>query len=310
MKIGFLYAGQGSQFEQMGKGLYETQPVFKQTFDAVDPTGEIKQLCFEENLAELSKTVNTQPCMVAFAVAITNMLDSMGVKPDMVAGLSLGEYSALHCAGVFSDKQAVDLVAFRGKEMESASKGLDCKMMSILGLSRELLEQACKQASRVGVVSIANYNSPAQLVIAGETEACQKAADFAIEYGARRALKLNVSGPFHTELMKPAGDALEKRFATEDFSDMKIPVVFNSLGKEKAPEDNIKDILVKQVQSSVYFEDSIRYMIKEGVDTFIEIGGGKVLSSFVKKVSESVETYAVYDVKTLEDTINHLKGDS
>lgn len=309
MKIAFLYAGQGSQFEGMGKDLYENQEIFAKTFDKLENFENIKKMCFEYDLASLSKTSNTQPCMVAFAVALTETLKSYGIIPEMTAGLSLGEYSALNCANVLGNSQAVKLVSFRGLEMEKASKGLDCKMIAIMNLSRELVQKACEDASEYGIVSIANYNHKDQLVIAGESEACTKASELALEFGAKRAIELNVSGPFHTKLMKSAGDALEKRFSEENFADMQIPVVFNTIGSEKNENQDIKDLLVAQVQSSVYFEDSIKYMIEKGVDTFVEIGGGKVLSGFVKKISKTVETYAVYDMKTLESVIEKLKGE-
>ncbi len=309
MRIAFLYAGQGSQFEQMGKDLYDNHPVFKKAFDEIDTSGKLKEMCFEYDITRLSKTSNTQPCMVAFASALTKTIKSYDIEPEMVAGLSLGEYSALNCAGVLEDTQAVELVAFRGLQMEQASEGLDCKMLAIMNLSRELVKSACDEASAFGIVSIANYNHKDQIVIAGETIACQKASEIAMELGAKRVVELKVSGPFHTKLMKKAGDALDERFSKEIFKDMNVPVVFNVIGTEKNENQNIKDLLVKQVQSSVYFEDSIKYMIEKGIDTFVEIGGTKVLSAFVKKVSKDVETYTIYDLKSLECTIEKLKGE-
>ncbi|MFI3226273.1 MAG: ACP S-malonyltransferase [Clostridia bacterium] len=310
MKIAFIYAGQGSQFEKMGEDLYKTQPIFAKTLDAIDKNGKIKQLCFEGSIEELSKTSNTQPCMVAFAIAITRMLKDYGIYPEITAGLSLGEYSALNCANVLNDEQSLELVTFRGEQMEQASQGLNCKMYAILGIERKQLKKACEQASNLGIVSIANYNCPGQIVIAGESDACKKASDLALELGAKRAIELNVSGPFHTKLMKSAGLALNKRFTTEKFGEMQIPVVFNVLGTEKSKETNIKLLLEKQVQSSVYFEDSIRYMIKNGVDTFVEIGGGKTLTGFIKKISKDVATYQVFDVKSLENTLCKIKGET
>lgn len=309
MKIAFLYAGQGSQFEKMGLDLYENEPVFKETLDKIDTNGKIKDLCFNADLETLSVTSNTQPCMVAFAIGITNVLKSKNIKPCMTAGLSLGEYSALNCAGVLEDTKAIELVTFRGEQMVLASQGLDCMMSAILGLDREKLQECCDKASENGDVSIANYNCPGQLVIAGSTNACKDACKLALENGAKRAIELNVSGPFHTKFMALASKALDEEFKDSDFLDMKIPVVFNTLGKEKSQNQDIKSLLVNQVKSSVYFEDSINYMIEQGVDTFIEIGGGKVLSGFIKKISKQVKTYAVYDNKTLEDTLQKLEGD-
>lgn len=307
MKIAFLYAGQGSQFEGMGKDLYEKQDVFAKTFDNIDE--KIKELCFNADLETLSQTTNTQPCMVAFAIAITDVLKEKGIVPSITAGLSLGEYSALYTAGVLTKEQAISLVTFRSKQMEQASKGLDCSMVAILGLSKEDVENACKQAQSEGIVQIANLNCPLQIVIAGEKNAVNKACQMSKELGAKRTIELKVSGPFHTSFMKPAGDALKEKFLSEKFSNMEIPVVFNAIGRAKQDNENIAKLLEKQVQSSVFFEDSIKYMIENGVDTFVEIGGGKALSGFVKKISKDVKTYAIYNNDTLLDALESLKGE-
>lgn len=309
MKIAFIYAGQGSQFEKMGQDLYENQPVFKQTLDQIDEKVKVKDLCFNADIETLSQTKNTQPCMVAFALAITKTLKSYGIEPTMTAGLSLGEYSALNCAGVLNDIQAVKLVSFRALEMTKASDGVECSMWAIMGFDREKLIECCQKVQDIGYVTIANYNSPVQQVISGQKEACKKVSEMVIELGAKRAVELNVSGPFHTKYMKPAGDALKEKFNDEQFLDMKIPVVFNSLGTQKNADQDIKELLVSQVQSSVYFEDSIKHMIEQGVDTFVEIGGGKVLSAFIKKIKKDISVFSVYDVKTLEETLNKLEGE-
>lgn len=309
MKIAFIYAGQGSQFSKMGIDLYQDEPVFSHAIDKIDKDGRIKLITYSGTIEELSQTQNTQPCMVLFAIALTKTLEHYGVKPDMLAGLSLGEYSALYASGVLTDAQAVELVSFRGKEMAKISKEISCSMSAILGLKRELVEKSVSRASEVGNVYIANYNSPSQIVISGDEKAVAKAEELATEYGAKRVVRLNVSGPFHTKYMKPVGDLLKKRFESEEFSDMQIPVVFNAIGREMKKDENIKDLLEKQVQSSVYFEDSINYMIKNGVDTFIEIGGGKVLSGFVKKISKDVNVYNVDNCESLKEVIKKIKGD-
>ncbi|WP_304960294.1 ACP S-malonyltransferase [Thomasclavelia cocleata] len=308
-KIGFVYAGQGSQVVGMGKSFYDNYQVARDVFDNIDLDIDIKKLCFEGPLEELSKTSNTQPCMVAVAVVATKLLKENGVVPDYVAGLSLGEYSALNASGVLDDQMAINLVRFRGQAMERAAIGIESKMIAIIGLDRELLNEAVDEASNLGVVSIANYNCPGQLVIGGEANAVIKASELALEKGARRAIPLNTSGPFHTRLLVPASLELKEKFASVEFKEMKIPVVFNSSAKELEADESVDKMLEKQVMSSVYFEDSVRYMIANGVDTIIEIGPGKVLSRFIRKIDKTIKTYQVEDQASLEKTLAGLKGE-
>ena len=300
MKLGFLYAGQGSQHPGMGADLYEAYPAFRQVLDAAqaEVDFDIKQTCFEDPEGVLNQTRYTQPCMVAFAAGLTAVLREKGVVPAAAAGLSLGEYSALHAAGVFDAQTAVRLTAFRGKAMEEAAGGRDSAMMAVLGLDREPLQAACEAAADLGVVVIANYNCPGQLVIGGDKAAVEKAAALAKEKGAKRCMPLKVSGPFHTPLMKPAGEALERYFQGISFAAPDIPVLFNCLGREKAAEDSISALLIRQVQSSVFMEDSIRRMADLGLDALVEIGPGKALSGFVKK---TVPGFPVHTVETVAD---------
>ena len=308
-KIGFVYAGQGSQVVGMGKSFYDNYQIAKDVFDNIDLDIDVKKICFEGPIEELSKTSNTQPCMVTVAIIATRLLKENGIVPDYVAGLSLGEYSALNAAGVLTDNDAIDLVRFRGQAMERAAAGIESKMFAIIGLDRELLNEAVNEAKDLGFVAIANYNCPGQLVIAGEVDAVTKASELALEKGARRAIPLNTSGPFHTELLAPASKELKEKFTTVTFNEMQIPVVFNSSAKELEPGTSIAKMLEKQVMSSVYFEDSIRYMISKGVDTIIEIGPGKVLSGFIRKIDKSIKTYQVEDQASLEKTLLGLKGE-
>lgn len=301
MKIAFLYAGQGSQHGGMGKDLYEKYPVFAEAFDSAELDFDLKQVCFEDPEGIINETKYTQPCMVAFAAGMTAVLKEKGIVPEYAAGLSLGEYSALHAAGVFDAKTAIELVAFRGQAMTDAAAGLDCAMHAVLGLDEEALSRCCEQAGEHGVVQICNYNCPGQLVIGGETAAVEKASELAKEAGAKRCMPLNVSGPFHTSLMKPAGDALAKRFKTISFNEMQIPVLFNCLGGIKEPKDSIADLLEKQVQSSVYMDKTIKALKELGVDTVIEIGPGKALSGFVKKtVGKDIKCIAIEKVEDIE----------
>lgn len=300
MSLAFLYAGQGSQHPGMGADLYEAHPAFRAVLDTAGVDFDLKTTMFTDPDGVLNLTEYTQPCMVAFAAGMTALLAERGIVPGYAAGLSLGEYSALQCAGVFTAPQAISLAAFRGKAMAAAAAGRPCGMTAVLGLDREKLQEACRQAAGAGVVEIANYNCPGQLVIGGEKAAVDKAAELAKAAGARRCLPLKVSGPFHTRLMAPAGDALAERFKTERFREMQIPVLFNCLGREKADADTIPDLLVKQVQSSVYMEDTLRRLGELGVDHILEVGPGSALSGFVKKTLPGVPCASVETPEQLD----------
>ena len=310
MKLAFLYAGQGSQHVGMGRDFYEAYPVFQEIFDSAPVDFDLKKLCFEGPEEQLADTRYTQPCMVAFAAGVTALLLQAGVRPAMAAGLSLGEYSALEAAGVFDPMTAISLVAFRGQAMAQAVTGRPCGMAAVLNLDREKLQAACDAASDAGVVEIANYNCPGQLVIAGDAAAVEKASTLAQEAGARRVVPLKVSGPFHTSLMAPAGDALREKFKTTTFRAMNIPVLFNCKGNVMGDGDTIPALLERQVQSSVYLEDTIRTMAERGVDTFVEIGPGKTLSGFVRKTVKGAKTYAIDTVEDLNTVLTALKGEA
>ena len=308
MSLAFLYAGQGSQHPGMGADLYEAHPAFRAVLDAAGVDFDLKTTMFTDPDGVLNLTEYTQPCMVAFAAGMTALLAERGIVPDYAAGLSLGESSALQCAGVFTAPQAISLAAFRGKAMAAAAAGRPCGMTAVLGLDREKLQEACRQAAGAGVVEIANYNCPGQLVIGGEQAAVDKAAALAKELGAKRCLPLKVSGPFHTSLLAPAGDALREKFRETAFGAMRIPVLFNCLGREMGPEDTIPALLGKQVQTSVYMEDTIRRLAELGVDTIVEIGPGKALIGFVKKTAPAIKTYAVETCADLDALSAALKG--
>ncbi len=308
MSLAFLYAGQGSQHPGMGADLYEAHPAFRAVLDAAGVDFDLKTTMFTDPDGVLNLTEYTQPCMVAFAAGMTALLAERGIVPDYAAGLSLGEYSALQCAGVFTAPQAISLAAFRGKAMAAAAAGRPCGMTAVLGLDREKLQEACRQAAGAGVVEIANYNCPGQLVIGGEQAAVDKAAALAKELGAKRCLPLKVSGPFHTSLLAPAGDALREKFRETAFGAMRIPVLFNCLGREMGPEDTIPALLGKQVQTSVYMEDTIRRLAELGVDTIVEIGPGKALIGFVKKDRSRHQDHAVETCADLDALSAALKG--
>lgn len=311
MKTAFLFAGQGSQKVGMGKDFYENRPEFAEILDAVNLDFDIKDLMFNGPEEQLSQTRYTQPCMAAFAAGVLAVLKKEGLTPDYVAGLSLGEYSALHAAGVFDAKTLVELVAFRGKAMEDAARGIECKMSAVMGMESKALQEICDKAcAQTGkYVTVSNYNCTGQYVICGEEEAVAAAEVLAKEAGAKRSMPLKVSGPFHTKFMQPAGEALEKKFKELSFGTMQVPVIFNTLADELTADKTIPELLVQQVQSSIYMEDTIKLLAAKGVDTIVEIGPGKVLSGFVKRTAPEMTSYVVEDMDSLEKTIAALKGE-
>jgi len=310
MKLAFLYAGQGSQKAGMGKDFYENRPEFAEVLDAVSLDFDLKELMFHGPEEQLSQTRYTQPCMAAFAVGVTAILAKEGIKPDYVAGLSLGEYSALHAAGVFDAKTLVELVAFRGNAMEEAAGGIECKMSAVMGLESAALQNICDTAcAQTGkYVTVSNFNCTGQYVICGEEAAVAAVETLAKEAGAKRCMPLKVSGPFHTKFMQPAGEALKEKFTELSFGEMQVPVIFNTVAEELTADKTIPELLVEQVQSSIYMEDTIKLLAAKGVDTILEIGPGKVLSGFVKRTEPEMTSYAVEDMESLHAALKALKG--
>lgn len=306
MKLGFLYAGQGSQHPGMGADLYETYPAFRRIYDSATLDFDLKTVSFTDPNGILNETQYTQPCMAAFAIGLTDVLREQGIRPVVAAGLSLGEYSALYAAGVWDASTTLRTVAFRGKTMADAATGIPCAMFAVLGLERTVVQAVCQEAK--GTVWPCNFNCPGQIVIGGETEAVNRAVELAKGQGARRCLPLKVSGPFHTPLLKSAGDALSDYFQEIHFAKPAIPVLFNTLGREMDETTTIPALLERQVQSSVYMEDCIRRMAELGVDAMVEIGPGKALTGFVRK---TVRGLPVFPVETVEDVValpEKLKG--
>ena len=316
MKLGFVYAGQGSQKVGMGKDFYDSYELFRSTVDNAqsaikDVTDcNIKELCFEGPEEKLSETRYTQPAMVSFAVGVTKLLKNRNITPDYVCGLSLGEYSALYAAGVLDEKTVLNTVAKRGKFMSEAVGTSEVKMSAVLGTERETVIDCCKKATEAfngqKIVEAANFNCPGQIVISGDAEAVDKASELLTEAGTRRIIALKVSGPFHTKLMKPAGDRLRAELDKVSFSEARSRVIFNCIGREMEPCENIEDLLEKQVQSSVYLEDSIRYMAEAGVDTIIEIGPGNAISKFVKKTAPDIKVMTIDTAEDFEAAVQEL----
>ena len=305
MKHAYVFPGQGAQAVGMGKDLYDNVPEAKELFEkANDILGfRITDIMFAGTDDELKQTKVTQPAVFLHSVI---MAKALGVKPDAAAGHSLGEFSALVVAGALSFEDGLKLVSKRALAMQAACEAQPGTMAAILGLDDKTVEDIC--ASIDGVVVAANYNCPGQLVISGAVEAVEAACEKAKAAGARRCIPLKVSGPFHTKLMHPAGDALAKRFASEHFGEMETPVLFNCLGHEKADSDSIPALLEKQVQSSVYMEDTLRRLGELGVTDILEVGPGKALSGFVKKtLGADVHCTAVETAEELEAFLTSWK---
>ena len=302
MKTAFLYAGQGSQVKGMGKDLYEAFPAFRKAYDEAKLDFDVKTLSFEDPEGKINETRYTQPALVAFSCGMTAVLRENGIKPDYALGLSLGEYSALEAASVFSAKTAVEMVAFRGKKMEEASKGIESSMAAILGMSEEALDKVCKEVG--GAVSLCNLNCPGQIVIGGEKKAVEEASKLALEAGAKKAIPLKVSGPFHTSFMKSAGEALREYFKDISFREGTCPVLHNFLGRERQEGDpSVPELLVEQVQKPVRMEEDLRRLLDLGVRNFVEIGPGKTISGFLKKTAKDmgIEDFEVVSLENKEE---------
>ncbi len=319
MSTAFLFAGQGSQKVGMGKDFYENFDCFRNTIDElskIDLGFDLKEVMFEDSQGILNNTNVTQPALAAFAVGVLEILKEKGIMADYHMGLSLGEYSALYASGVFSKEDLIKTVAFRGAKMQEAAKGIDCKMVAILGLTRDVVEDACDKAMTKlklegcddnEVVSLTNYNCPSQYVITGTRCAVDTAVEIAKEHEAKKCMELKVSGPFHTSFLAPAGDALKGYFETVDFKALTTPVIFNTTADVLKANESIKDLLVKQVQSSIHVEDSIKKLSSFGVDKTIEIGPGKAITGCVMRTDKSIKTYRIEDMQTLENVLEAFK---
>ena len=290
-KIAFIYPGQGAQSTGMGQDFYEKSPLSRAVFDQGSQTVnlDLKKLCFEKNDL-LDKTEYTQVAMVTACLAMTRAIKAMGLYPDMTAGLSLGEYCAIAVAGGMCDLDAIKTVRSRGAFMEHAAPEGTGAMSAVLGLEASVIEEVLE--AREGV-SIANYNCPGQIVITGEAEAVAEAGNALKEAGARRVLPLKVSGPFHSPMMKPAGEELKKVFASVSMNPLLIPYVANINAEVITDCGRIEDLLVQQVSGSVRWQQSVETMIREGVDTFVEIGPGKTLTGFLRKIDKNVRSYHI-----------------
>ena len=308
-KIAFLFPGQGSQAVGMGKDLYDNYTAAKNVFDTADIIlgKNITTLCFEGPDEDLKQTVNTQPSIVTMSIAALESLKSqLDISVDYVAGHSLGEYCAMYAAGVMSLETTLKAIQKRADLMGATKGGA---MAAVLNASEEALNESLKEASEVGYVDVANYNSPAQVVITGDEKAVAKAGELLLAKGARRVVPLAVSGAFHSKFMENAGHEFEKFTADLDLSNAEIPVITNVDAEPTTSADDFRVKMPKQIYSSVHWTQTIQKMAADGVDIFVEIGPGKVLAGLNKKIVPEAKVYNVFDKASLEATLDALKSD-
>ncbi len=306
--IGLVFPGQGSQSVGMGKALCDAHPTLKQIYDEASSVlgYDVTALCFEGPAEKLNLTEHTQPALFVSSAAALKALEPADIKPVAVAGHSLGEYSALFAAGGMDYHEAVAIVQKRGRYMSEAVPPGTGLVAALLGLTADAVKEVCKEASGIGVVQAANFNSPGQVVIAGEKAAVEKAIEIAKTKGCKKAVPLPVSVPVHTPLMQQAADRLAKDLASITWSDLRMPLINNAEAKSISSAAEIQPSLVLQLPSSVLWEDSVKAMASMGVKTFIEVGPGTVLSGLIRRIIPEAVTLNVNDPKSLDATLKTL----
>ncbi|WP_174613251.1 ACP S-malonyltransferase [Virgibacillus ihumii] len=311
-RIAFMFPGQGSQAVGMGKAFYEEYPDVQELFHEADQLlgTDISTIMFEGSKEKLTETENAQPALLLASIAAHTLLVKEEVQPVMAAGHSLGEYSALVAAGAISFDEALPLVAKRGRLMEEAFPKGQGSMAAVLGMSQEDIEAVLQRLPEDDAVDLANLNCPGQIVISGSKEGIDKASALLKDSGAKRVLPLNVSGPFHSRLMKTANEQFSKELNEIDFKNASIPVYANVTAKPVTEKEEIKDLLIRQLYSPVRFEESIRGMIQENVDAIVEVGNGKVLSGLVRKIDRGMKTFAIQDPASLDEFLSWYREES
>jgi [acyl-carrier-protein] S-malonyltransferase len=309
-KVAFVFPGQASQYSGMGKELAEKYPLARAVFDEADKAlgFSVSKLCFEGTEDDLKLTANTQPAILTVSVAAGRVLAEKGILPDFVAGHSLGEYSALVAAGSMKFADAVKLVRKRGTYMQEAVPAGQGAMAAIMGLSPAVVQDACKRAAEGEICSPANLNSPEQTVISGHAGAVKRAVEIASQLGAKRSMVLPVSAPFHSALMMPAQEKLEEDLNAAAFEDLQVPLVTNVDADSIRQGEEARSALIRQVTMPVRWEESMRMLLDEGVNTFVEVGPGRVLTGLMRQIERSVATLNVEDEKSLQATVEKIAG--